>query len=59
MSIAKAGVVCQLNARSAVLAAANPVFSRYNKNLTVVKNLNLPPSLLSRFDLIYLMLDKY
>lgn len=42
-----------------MLAAANPVFSRYNKNLTVVKNLNLPPSLLSRFDLIYLMLDKH
>lgn len=59
VSIAKAGVVCQLNARAAVLAAANPVNSRYNPNLSVVKNLNLPPSLLSRFDLIYLMLDAY
>ena len=57
MSIAKSGIVCQLNARAAVLAAANPIYSRYNPNLTVVKNLNLPPSLLSRFDLIYLMLD--
>lgn len=57
VSIAKSGIVCQLNARAAILAAANPVFSRYNPNLTVVKNLNLPPSLLSRFDLIYLMLD--
>ena len=52
-------MVCQLNARAAVLAAANPVNSRYNPNLSVVKNLNLPPSLLSRFDLIYLMLDAY
>ena len=57
VSIAKSGIVCQLNARAAVLAAANPIYSRYNPNLTVVKNLNLPPSLLSRFDLIYLMLD--
>ena len=57
VSIAKAGIVCQLNARAAVLAAANPVFSKYQPGLTVVKNLNMPPSLLSRFDLIYLMLD--
>ena len=58
ISIAKAGIICTLNARTSVLASANPVESRYNPNLSVVQNLRLPPSLLSRFDLIYLILDK-
>ena len=59
LSIAKAGIVCQLNARASILAAANPKESKWDKNLTVVENLNLDPGLLSRFDLIYLMLDDY
>lgn len=42
----------------AVLASANPVGSRYNPSLSVVENIQLPPSLMSRFDLIYLLLDK-
>jgi DNA replication licensing factor MCM4 len=58
VSIAKAGVICTLNARTAILASANPRESRYNPNLSVVENLQLPPTLLSRFDLIYLILDK-
>jgi DNA replication licensing factor MCM4 len=58
ISIAKSGIICSLNARTAVLASANPIHSRYNPKLSVVKNIRLPPSLLSRFDLIYLMLDK-
>lgn len=58
ISIAKAGIVCSLNARTAVLAAANPKESRYNPKRSIVYNLRLPPSILSRFDLIYLMLDK-
>lgn len=58
ISIAKAGIVCQLNTRTAVLASANPVESRYNPKRSVIENIRLPPSLLSRFDLIYLMLDK-
>jgi DNA replication licensing factor MCM4 len=58
VSLAKAGIVCSLNARTAILAAANPVGSSYNPNLSVVENLNLSGSLLSRFDLIYLVLDK-
>jgi DNA replication licensing factor MCM4 len=58
VSIAKSGVVCSLNARTAVLASANPVESRYNPKLSVVENIQLPPTLLSRFDLIYLVLDK-
>lgn len=58
ISIAKAGIVCQLNTRTAVLASANPVESRYNPKRSVIENIKLPPTLLSRFDLIYLMLDK-
>ncbi|KAJ1613358.1 DNA replication licensing factor MCM4-like AAA+ ATPase [Cryptosporidium canis] len=58
VSIAKAGIICSLNARVAVLASANPISSRYDPNKSVVENINLPPSLMSRFDLIYLMLDK-
>ena len=58
VSIAKAGIICTLNARTSILAAANPVESRYNPKLSVVENIQLPPTLLSRFDLIYLMLDK-
>ncbi|GIQ84650.1 mini-chromosome maintenance complex protein 4 [Kipferlia bialata] len=57
ISIAKAGIVTTLNARTAVLAAANPVMSRYDPRKSVVENLDLPPTLLSRFDLIYLILD--
>jgi len=59
ISIAKAGIICQLNARSAILASANPINSKYDPKLSVVKNINIPPTLLSRFDLIYLMLDKH
>lgn len=57
VSIAKAGIIATLNARTSVLASANPVESRYNPRLSVVENLQLPPSLLSRFDLLYLILD--
>ena len=58
VSLAEAGIVASLNARTSVLAAANPVGSRYNPRLTVVDNIALSPSLVSRFDLIYLLLDK-
>lgn len=57
VSVAKAGIICTLNARTAILAAANPVQSKYNTKLSVVENIKLPPTLLSRFDLIYLILD--
>ena len=40
------------------MAAANPVNSKYDASRSVVENINLPPTLLSRFDLIYLVLDK-
>lgn len=58
MSVAKAGIICTLNARTAVLAAANPIDSKYNPRKSVVENIRLPPTILSRFDLIYLVLDK-
>jgi len=58
VSVAKAGIICTLNARTAILAAANPVNSKYDPKLSVVENIKLPPTLLSRFDLIYLVLDK-
>ncbi|XP_008550133.1 DNA replication licensing factor MCM4 isoform X1 [Microplitis demolitor] len=57
LSIAKAGIICQLNARTSILAAANPCESQWNKNKTVVENVMLPHTLMSRFDLIFLMLD--
>eukprot|EP00178_Gracilaria_changii_P013631 TRINITY_DN3847_c0_g1_i1.p1 TRINITY_DN3847_c0_g1~~TRINITY_DN3847_c0_g1_i1.p1 ORF type:complete len:1006 (+),score=170.50 TRINITY_DN3847_c0_g1_i1:126-3143(+) len=57
VSIAKAGIIATLNARTSVLAAANPVNSRYDTTKPVVENIDLPPTLLSRFDLIFLVLD--
>ncbi|THH00256.1 hypothetical protein EW026_g2226 [Hermanssonia centrifuga] len=57
VSIAKAGIITTLNARTSILAAANPVGSKYNRNETISKNLDLPPTLISRFDLLYLVLD--
>jgi len=58
VSIAKAGITTTLNARTSVLAAANPVFSKYNPHRTPEENINLPAALLSRFDLLWLLLDK-
>ncbi|RXN24671.1 DNA replication licensing factor mcm4 [Labeo rohita] len=57
LSIAKAGIICQLNARTSILAAANPVESQWNPKKTTIENIQLPHTLLSRFDLIFLMLD--
>eukprot|EP01060_Flectonema_neradi_P036888 TRINITY_DN7267_c0_g1_i1.p1 TRINITY_DN7267_c0_g1~~TRINITY_DN7267_c0_g1_i1.p1 ORF type:complete len:756 (+),score=148.57 TRINITY_DN7267_c0_g1_i1:308-2575(+) len=57
VSIAKAGVICTLNARSSILAAANPIDSTWNKDKNILSNLDVSSTLLSRFDLIYLLLD--
>jgi len=57
VSIAKAGIVCQLNSRTAILAAANPIHSKYDPKKSVMENVNLQPSLVSRFDLLYILLD--
>ena len=57
LSIAKAGIICQLNARTSILAAANPAESQWNKKKNIIDNVHLPHTLLSRFDLIFLVLD--
>ena len=59
MSIAKAGLTTSLNARTSILAAANPLFGRYDASKRPDENINLPKALLSRFDLIFLLLDRY
>ncbi|CAI6335361.1 unnamed protein product [Periconia digitata] len=58
VSIAKAGIITTLNARTSILASANPIGSKYDVNLPVPQNIDLPPTLLSRFDLVYLVLDR-
>ncbi|MFX0050817.1 MAG: LAGLIDADG family homing endonuclease, partial [Candidatus Hermodarchaeota archaeon] len=58
ISIAKAGIVATLNARTAILAAANPRRGRWNPYKATAENLNLPPTILSRFDLIFVLEDK-
>ncbi|WWC72768.1 uncharacterized protein I206_106732 [Kwoniella pini CBS 10737] len=58
VSIAKAGIITTLNARTSILAAANPINSRYDPKLPIPANIDLPPTLISRFDLLYLVLDR-
>ncbi|CAK5262622.1 unnamed protein product [Mycena citricolor] len=58
VSIAKAGIITTLNARTSILAAANPVGSKYDVDLPITRNIDLPPTLISRFDLLYLVLDQ-
>ena len=58
VSVAKAGVLCALPARTCILAAANPVRGHYDKSRTVSENLKINPALLSRFDLVFILLDQ-
>ncbi|XP_064557791.1 DNA replication licensing factor MCM7-like, partial [Zonotrichia leucophrys gambelii] len=58
VAVAKAGVVATLNARCAVLAAANPAFGRFDPRRSLEHNLQLPAALLSRFDLLWLLQDR-
>ncbi|KAA0173354.1 hypothetical protein FNF27_05131 [Cafeteria roenbergensis] len=58
ISIAKAGMVASLSARTSVLAAANPVGGHYDRSKTVTENLRMHPALLSRFDLLFIILDR-
>ncbi|KAI0483171.1 DNA replication licensing factor mcm7 [Xylariaceae sp. FL0804] len=57
ISISKAGISTTLNARTSILAAANPIYGRYNPRISPVENINLPAALLSRFDILFLLLD--
>ena len=57
VSIAKGGIVATLNARTSILAAANPTLGRYDPYRTVGENISLPVTILSRFDLIFILRD--
>jgi replicative DNA helicase Mcm len=56
--IAKGGIVATLNARASILAAANPTLGRYNPYQTIAQNITLPVTILSRFDLIFILKDQ-
>ncbi|KAL6610353.1 hypothetical protein ACP70R_040322 [Stipagrostis hirtigluma subsp. patula] len=58
VSVAKAGLVASLSARTSVLAAANPAGGHYDRAKTVNENLKMSAALLSRFDLVFILLDK-
>jgi len=57
VSVAKGGIVATLNARTAILAAANPALGRYEPRRTITENISLPVTILSRFDLIFILRD--
>ena len=57
ISIAKAGITTVLNSRTSVLAAANPVFGRYDDFKSVGENIELMSTILSRFDCIFIVRD--
>jgi replicative DNA helicase Mcm len=58
VSVSKAGITATLNARCTVLAAANPRFGRFTPDRSFAEQVNLPPTLLSRFDVIFSIIDK-
>jgi DNA helicase MCM8 len=57
VTVAKAGLVASLPARATIIAAANPLGGHYNKSNTLAQNLKMSPAMISRFDLVFLMLD--
>lgn len=58
ISIAKAGIQATLNARTSILAAANPVGGRYNRKTTLRANINMSAPIMSRFDLFFVIIDE-
>ncbi len=58
ISIAKAGVYATLNARTSILAAANPLFGRYDKSKALKNNINISAPIMSRFDLFFIICDE-
>lgn len=59
ISIAKAGITTILNARTSVLAAANPIFGRYDDLKSPGENIDFQTTILSRFDLIFIVRDHH
>ena len=57
ISITKSNLQVTLNARVSVLAAGNPSFAKYNRMRSIESNLNLPSSITSRFDFIWIIQD--
>jgi MoxR-like ATPase len=58
ISIAKAGIQATLNARASILAAANPIFGRYDRTKTLRQNVQISAPIMSRFDLFFIILDE-
>ncbi|KAJ7752841.1 MCM2/3/5 family-domain-containing protein [Mycena maculata] len=58
ISIAKAGIHATLNARTSILAAANPVGGRYDRKKSLRANVQMSPPIMSRFDLFFVVLDE-
>lgn len=56
-SIAKGGIVATLNARTSILAAANPIYGKYDTYKNITENIKMPIPLLTRFDLIFIIRD--
>ncbi|CAJ0901260.1 10552_t:CDS:10 [Entrophospora sp. SA101] len=59
LSVAKAGIITSLNARASILASANPVNSKYDPKLSIVQNIKLPPTLMSRFATLHIFFLLY
>jgi len=58
ISIAKAGIQATLNARTSILAAANPIGGRYNRKMSLRANVAMSAPIMSRFDLFFVVLDE-
>uniref|UniRef100_A0A8C8MGD0 DNA replication licensing factor MCM6 n=1 Tax=Oncorhynchus tshawytscha TaxID=74940 RepID=A0A8C8MGD0_ONCTS len=58
ISITKAGVKATLNARTSILAAANPIDGRYNRSKSLKQNVNMSAPIMSRFDLFFILIDE-
>ena len=58
ISVAKAGITATLQCRCSMLAAANPKFGRFEEDTPIADQIDLPPALMSRFDLIFVLTDK-
>ena len=57
ISIAKGGIMGSLSARCSVVACANPTTGHYNRSRTILENIRVSNAILSRFDLVFLLLD--